>query len=369
MKIAVVVTGGLHPSGREQVVPSWLTLFGTLANDHEIHAFVLRHLPEPRSYSLRGFHVHDLGRPSAPLGLSRWAWERALARAVAAHGPFDLVHGIWGDPAGQLAVRLARKLRVPSIATFDSGEFEALPEIGYGSQRTARGRAAIDDALKATRIHVCSEFMAAKAAARGARPAVIPLTSVHAATPRRARSPGEPLAVIQVASLSRVKNQQLLIDAVATLDPAVVSRVDLVGEDTLDGMLQRRALEPNVAGRVIFHGFQTQDALSPLYRNADVYVQTSLHEAAGVAVLEAAAAGLPVIGTRAGYVADWSGRRAIAIDGADTRQLAGALAALHADPAGAEPMAARAQKWSTANNAVSMAAKFDALYRETAGAR
>jgi glycosyltransferase involved in cell wall biosynthesis len=366
MKIAVVVTGGLHPSGREQVVPSWLTLFAALADDHDIHAFVLRHLPEPRSYSLRGFQVHDLGRPSAPLGLSRWAWERALARAVIAHGPFDLVHGIWGDPSGQLAVRLARKLRIPSIATFDSGEFEDLPAIGYGSQRTGRGRAAIDEALAATRIHVCSEFMAAKAAARGAHPAVIPLTTVRTATPPRAREKDEPLALIQVASLSRVKNQQLLIDAVAMLDPAIVSRVDLVGEDTLEGALQHRAVEKNVASRVVFHGFKAQDALAPLYRNADVYVQTSLHEAAGVSVLEAAAAGLPVIGTRAGYVADWSGKRAVAIDGADPARLADALAALHADPVRADAMAARAQKWSTANNATSMAAKFDALYRETA---
>jgi hypothetical protein len=27
MKIAIVVPGGLHPSGQDQVVPSWLALF------------------------------------------------------------------------------------------------------------------------------------------------------------------------------------------------------------------------------------------------------------------------------------------------------------------------------------------------------
>ena len=30
MRIAIVVTGGLHPSGEEQVVPSWLALFERL---------------------------------------------------------------------------------------------------------------------------------------------------------------------------------------------------------------------------------------------------------------------------------------------------------------------------------------------------
>ena len=65
MKIAIVVPGGLHPSGQEQVVPSWLALFERLARSHEIHAFALKHLAEAQTYSLLGFTVHDLGRPSS----------------------------------------------------------------------------------------------------------------------------------------------------------------------------------------------------------------------------------------------------------------------------------------------------------------
>jgi glycosyltransferase involved in cell wall biosynthesis len=365
MKIAVVVTGGLHPSGVEQVVPSWLELFSSLAGNHEIHAFVLRHLPAACSYDLRGFRVHDLGRPSAAFGLTRMVQERALAQAVSVEGPFEVIHGIWGDPAAQLAARLGKQLGIPSIATFDSGEFESLPAIEYGSQRTIRGRAAIAEALTATRTHVCSKFMAARVEAFGALPAIIPLTSVHGARRPRSREPHEPLSILQVASLSRVKNQQLLIDAAALVEPAIVSRVDFVGEDTLDGALQRYATELKVADRVFFHGFKPQRELDRFYAGADVYVQTSLHEAAGVSVLEAAAAGLPVIGTRAGYVADWASRRAIAV-AANARELADALIALQADPATAAAMAARAQKWSTANNVASMTAKFDALYRDTA---
>ncbi|HEX4913095.1 MAG TPA: glycosyltransferase family 4 protein [Vicinamibacterales bacterium] len=366
MKIAVIVTGGLHPSGREQVVPSWIELFSALATEHEIHAFVLRHLAEAQSYMLRGFHVHDLGRPAAPLGLTRKAQERALLQAMDRHGRFDVVHGIWGDPAGQLAVRAGRRLGVSSIATCDSGEFESLPSISYGSQRTARGRAAIAEALAADAVHVCSAFMAAKAAAHGVIATVIPLTTVHAAHRHRPLTPNAPLRLIQVASLSRVKNQRLLIDAIARIGSSVVSRVDLVGEDTLGGELQRHAAEMNVSDRVRFHGFTPHDELTALYKGADIYVQTSLHEAAGVSVLEAAAAGLPVVGTRAGYVADWSPRRSIAI-GADAHELAQAISKLQREPGRADAIASRAQKWSTANNVATMAAKVDALYRRTAG--
>jgi glycosyltransferase involved in cell wall biosynthesis len=364
MKVAVVVTGGLHASGREQVVPSWLALFSRLARRHDVHAFALRHLPAPQSYPLHGYTVHDLGRPSAPFGLTRLAQEQALHREISVTGPFDLVHGLWGDAAGQLAVRMGRAFGIPSIVTFDSGEFVSLPAIEYGSQRTARGRRAIAEAAQATRVHVCSQFMAAKAARFGLQPVVIPLTTVTESTASRA--PGligsGGLRLIQVASLSKVKNQQLLIDALAVLARSVDVALDLVGEDTLDGQLQERARDAGVAERVTFHGFVPRDDLPPLYAAADIYVQTSLHEAAGVSVLEAAAAGLPIVGTRAGYVAGWAPDRALAVDDATAESLAKAILALRADPTHAQAIAARAQEWSCRHDAASTATAIERLY-------
>ena len=81
MKIAMVVRRP-SPERRKQVVPSWLSLFERFAKSHDIHAFALKHLPPPQTYSLRGFTVHDLGRPSAPFGLARRVQERALTRAL-----------------------------------------------------------------------------------------------------------------------------------------------------------------------------------------------------------------------------------------------------------------------------------------------
>lgn len=364
MRIAIVVLGGLHPSGREQVVPSLLALCSELARNHDVHAFALRHLRKAHSYQINGYTVHDLGRPSAPAGLTRWVQARALFAAMATQGPFDVVHGFWGDPGGALAARMGRRCRIPSVATFDAGEFEALPEIDYGSQRNARGRRAIREALTATRLHVCTDFMARKVAAHGATAAVIPLTSITAdATPNSRRPMRESsLRLLQIASLSRVKNQRLLIDALAILAPDLEVHLDLVGEDTLGGELQRHAETAGVSARVTFHGFVPQDQLRPILANADLYVQTSLHEAAGVSVLEAAAHGLPVIGTRVGYVADWAPDRAIAIDSADARLLASAVRALHHTRDDAVTMAARARAWVLERDAHWVAAQFAGLY-------
>ena len=371
MKIAVVVTGGLHPSGRDQVVPAWLALFSQLARTHDIHAFALRHLPEPQTYTLLGFTVHDLGRPSAAIGLTRWAQARALTRALSAHGPFDLIHGLWGDPAGQLAARSARAFGIPSLVTMDSGEFVSIPAIDYGSQRTARGRQAIQEACGASRIHVCTQFMANQAAQHGIQAAVIPLTSVPSGAPRQTPRSHfrRPLTLVQVASLSRVKNQHMLIDALAIVGQSIDARLDLVGEDTLGGELRRRAAAKGVADRVRFLGFAPQDRLAAIFADADLYVQSSLHEAAGVSVLEAAAAGLTIVGTRVGYVADWAPDRALAIETKSASAMARAILALHANPSRACALAARAQAWALAHHASWVADRFADLYREVAGAK
>jgi len=367
MKIAIVVPGGLHPSGQEQVVPSWLTLFERLATSHTLHAFALRHLEKPQSYSLRGFTVHDLGRPSAPFGFSRWAQERALTSALAERGPFDLIHGFHADPAGLLAARAGRRLRIPSVVTCDSGEFVSIPAIKYGSQRTRRGRAAVQEACElAGKVHVCTTFMGALAASHNVATTVIPLTSVtsRAATIKwQMRRDSDTFRIIQVASLSRVKNQRLLIDALPIVREKIDARLDLVGEDTLNGELQAHAAAIGIGAYVTFHGFLPQNRVLDVLSRADLYVQSSLHEAAGVAVLEAAAAGVPALGTRAGYVADWNPTKAMALGDAIPESLADAILTLHADADRRRSMAALARTFSIARDATWCAAQFDELYR------
>ena len=368
MKIAMVIAGGLHPSAEEQLVPSWLALFERLAKSHEIHAFALKHKATPQSYPLRGFSVHDLGRPSGLPGMTRWAQEKALRHGLSRTGPFDLIHGFWADPAGQLAARAGKRLRIPSVVTCDSGEFVSFPKIKYGSQRTWRGRRAVREACElATTVHVCTKFMAALAHAQGVHTTIIPLTSVtsQAATitsafAKRGRTG---LRIVQVASLSRVKNQRLLIDALRIVREKVDAHLDLVGEDTLGGRLQKYAAQIGLGDHVTFHGFLPQDRVLAILGEADLYVQSSLHEAAGVSVLEAAASGVATVGTLAGYVADWARTKAVAVGDAIPESFADAILALHADPDRRRSIAAAAKTFAIAHDATFAASRFDRLYR------
>jgi len=241
--------------------------------------------------------------------------------------------------------------------TCDSGEFVALDDIMYGSQNSVRGRARIQEAVtSATCVHVCTSSMARAAEKFGAAPVTIPLGVETVADPP-SRQDGPPWRLLQVGSLSGVKNQAVLIDALEILRRDDVE-LDLVGQDTLGGELQRKA---RGLPQVRFHGFVAHDALAPFRARAHLYVQTSRHESAGVAVLEAAASGLPVLGTSVGYVADWAPAAARVFDGT-VRALATEIESLLADRAGRRGLAAEAEAFARRFGADYTATEFDKLY-------
>jgi len=364
MRVAFVATGGLDPSGRERVIPALVSLVERTARRHVVVAYVLRYYDTPRRYPLGDAIVQDLGRPQ---GIRRQYG--ALVGALRRDGPFDLLHAYWGLPAGFVAAVAGRRLRRPSIVTLDAGEFVGLPDIGYGLQLRRRQRVALATACRlAMRVTVCSHYQEKLARESGIRAEVVQLgidTSVF--TPGE-RAEGPPWRLIHVASLNRVKDQRLLVDTLSRLQQTVPDvHLDIVGEDTLNGEIQRLVAGARLERHVTFHGFQPSEALVPLYRRAHLAVLTSRHEAAGVVTLEAAACGVPTIGTNVGYVADLAPRAAIAVEGHDPGEFAATIARALNDRSMRESVAAAARDWTLAHDADWTAAAFDRLYHATAG--
>jgi glycosyltransferase involved in cell wall biosynthesis len=365
MRIAVVVTGGFDRSGRERVIPSLLWLVARLSRRHAVTVYVLRHHADRRRYQLVGATVQDLGRPA---GLARQY--AALNQAMRADGPFDLVHGYWAHPAGLTAVLAARRRQLPSIVTCDSGEFIALDDIGYGLQRSWRGRTAVAVATRlASRVTVCSQYQAQLARRHGVQPTIVPLgidRQALAHLPDR-RPVGGRFRLLTVASLNPVKDHGTLLAAVRMLaDRGAPVVLDIVGEDTLAGEVRRQSTALDLDNRVSFHGFVPTDRLADYYAAADLFVLPSRHEAAGVVLLEAAAAGVPVVGSRVGYIADWSPDLAVGVPPQDPASLAAAIADLIDQPERRATLASRARAWSEAHDADWTADRFDELYRELA---
>ena len=140
-------------------------------------------------------------------------------------------------------------------------------------------------------------------------------------------------------------------------------RLDLVGEDTLGGRLQHEAASLGVSDAVAFHGFVPHAELARFHRSAHLYVQSSLHEAAGVAVFEAAAANVPVVGTRVGFVSDLDGAAAVAVPPGDPARLAEAIVHLLQNPQRRHAIAHVAREWAERHDADNTARVMTHLYR------
>jgi len=155
---------------------------------------------------------------------------------------------------------------------------------------------------------------------------------------RRLGLPADALVIAWTGRVLKGKGLETLLGAferVAAAEPG--AHLLLVGsgsgqalsiEDELRGRVQASGLRPRVtfAGRV--------DAVEDWLRASDVFAFPSLVEALGISLIEAAACGLPCVGSRTGGIVDVieEGRTGLLVPPGDAEALASALRALLSDP-------------------------------------
>lgn len=100
--------------------------------------------------------------------------------------------------------------------------------------------------------------------------------------------------VLTVGSLKQQKNHRLLLEAFSRLHCKDVSLV-ILGQGALEPELRTMAQGLGIAERVEFAGFHRDP--SPFYGSADLFVLSSDHEGLPTVLIEALAAGLPVVST------------------------------------------------------------------------
>ncbi len=358
MKVAIIVAG-FSAHERDWCIPALSDFVRAASAQTEAHVFTLRWPEREETYDVHGATVHALGGREhlGPRVFSLWA--RAF-KAIAdehRHTPFDVLHAFWADEPGWVAALAGRQLGIPVVISLAGGELIKMKDIGYGAQLLPGRGALIDWAMRSaecvtagsdTMVEIARRrlgkwekgrlkkaplgvdtaifsrppsppsdpsatlracFARKNAALRSGRPATGPglriigsndfsrsaKTATKVATTTRFRD----LLIINVGSLTPVKNQAMLLRAVARA-PGV--RLKIVGEGPLRGELQRLAAELGIADRVRFAGEIDHGQMPAVYHAADLFAQSSRHEAQGMAVLEAAACGLPVIGTAVGVL-------------------------------------------------------------------
>ena len=272
--------------------------------------------PEPSALRVIS-HRHDRSAPRA-----RDILRHTVTAIIAAHRrrPFHVLHGLWLYESGAAAVIAARILRVPVIVSVGGGEVVHLPDIGYGMVQSRRGRLIVGQVLRRATIVTGGSTsilrLAEHAAGKTLHTVRIPLPIDAPAFALVRDHPRVPRALVQVAALLPVKQQELLLRSLREVRlhlPDV--RLTVLGEDPHDAtpFLLRLADELGIGDAVHFAGRVPHADLPTALAGHTLHVQTSFHESQGLGVLEAAAAGIPSVGTAVGTLADLAPDAAIAL--------------------------------------------------------
>ncbi len=306
MKVALV-TPGFSAHERDWCIPALRDYVSALARVAETHVFTLRWPERQGAYSIFGATVHALngykGMGRRALGL----WRLALTAMAAEHrrAPFDVIHAFWADEPGWVAMLAAQWLHIRYILSLAGGELIGLPDISYGLQLLPGRRWLVRLALsQADAVTVGSRYLYDLAKAQCAPRGLVrmPLgvdTSLFSPAPSFEISSPARRVVLNVGSLYPVKGQARIVRAMAHVPDA---ELQIVGEGPLRCELEALASRLGISQRVKFLGNVEHGALPAYYRAANVFVQASRHEAQGMALLEAAACGVPAVGTAVGVL-------------------------------------------------------------------
>jgi glycosyltransferase involved in cell wall biosynthesis len=150
---------------------------------------------------------------------------------------------------------------------------------------------------------------------------------------RHTSNGGEALVIGTVGRVERQKNLDMFLDAArrfSALRPS--ARFEIVGDGTERPRLERRVRELGLSNTIRFRG--TTDDVPAFFSTLDQFWLTSDWEGTPNVVLEAMAAGLPVIATRVGGTPELveDGHTGFLVDAADSEGVCNAANSLASDP-------------------------------------
>jgi glycosyltransferase involved in cell wall biosynthesis len=230
--------------------------------------------------------------------------ELAAARVARAIGA-GLIHSHFGWPAGLGGTIAAAAARIPLVASLRGMDLLVASEFDYGLRRDAAYDAAIRRMLRAaTATLYATEYMRVHGVAAGAhadRAIVIrkgvDLERFRPADDREAARGGAGLdgpMVLAVSTLQPRKNIARLVTAMSSIRGAPWTLV-VCGDGPERDTIASCAAAHGLSNRVRLEGQVPRERIAAYFAAADVFVHAAAHEAAGNVVLEAQAAGCPVV--------------------------------------------------------------------------
>ncbi|MEO7349678.1 MAG: glycosyltransferase [Terrimesophilobacter sp.] len=105
--------------------------------------------------------------------------------------------------------------------------------------------------------------------------------------------------ILFVGRVTGEKQIDVLIKAVAKLDPALDAKLEIVGGGDLMNQLKKLVHDVGISARTTFTGYVSDEELKVAYTNATVFAIPSIAELQSIATMEAMSSGLPVVAANA----------------------------------------------------------------------
>ncbi|MEL5990932.1 glycosyltransferase [Microbacterium phosphatis] len=287
---------------------------GLVERGHEVHVTCpnTRFADEPaRTETVEGqpMTVHRL--PSQKLWWHEWirfVWpwrSKHHARRVLDRVKPDVVHSQSHIVIGRGLTREARKRGIRVVATNhvmpeNILDHTTLPDWANrilvklawdDAKRTFRMAAAVT-----TPTRRAADFLEKSIHISGVIPVSCGIDRTHYTADLTPRSDNR---IVFVGRMTTEKQVDVILRALAQVDPALDAKLDLVGQGDQEHALQQLAAELGVADRVVFHGRSTDEHLRATLTAGSVFAIASIAELQSIATMEAMASGLPIVAANA----------------------------------------------------------------------
>lgn len=332
MNIGIIIPG-FSSDEHDPAIPVQLNLVRELAKQDNVRVLALRYPHRRHRYRVYDATVISLGYGAWTRGVRRLAlWADALRtlRQLHREKPFDMLHAMWADETGLVAAWAGRLLKIPVVVSVLGGEFARLED--YGLQHGVFSRWTVRQAIYgADAVIVACSHVRRLMTENGYHLPDSKLCEIVLGVDTDQFQPKEvsyrPRHLIHAGSLIGVKDQATLLRALARLPDVTL---DIAGDGPERAHLEKLAVELGIEDRVNFLGAVAHADMPTLFQRAALHVLPSLHEGLGMVTLEAAACGLPTVGTNVGLLPDYPAL-GVSVPVGDDAALANAIADLLVD--------------------------------------
>jgi teichuronic acid biosynthesis glycosyltransferase TuaC len=342
--VRVAVVAEWYPSPGDPVLGVWAHRQAVAARDAgaEVRVLALRRPIPPLSVARRLFHIPPaIGALSAwiegartsllpwsldgievtavpfvapprPVSYGGWGYwmAPALGRALDRlyeEWRFDVLHAHNLAPAGHAAARWVRAGSGPAFVVSAHG-----PDMIHVAENSSIGRRGCVAAMAVADLVMANSTWAARRceeiAGRSLPVRVVHLGADVPAAPHsfsnevcRRRLTAAPWGVVRMVTVAHLvarKRHEVVLRALARLDPARRPEYLIIGDGPCRPGLEQLAAELDVADQVRFLGQLPNPEAVARAAACDLFVMPGVEEPFGVAFVEAMAAGLPAIGSR-----------------------------------------------------------------------